>query len=110
MKPKQEIAVKFVILTIILVLLIVQILVINIRIVAIVITIIALILTIVIIVVEMRKGKRLCHAFIYKHKENGHIRYCENDQGDDTLNSESLEMVRYPVRMLTLAILLNREN
>ena len=84
MNNAQEIVVKIVILSIILILLIVEVFVIDIRIIQISITVIALILTLVIIIVEVRKGKRKCHAFIYKNKESGVLLFCKNDQGNET--------------------------
>lgn len=90
MKPKQEIVVKVIVLVLLIFLLVIEILVIDIRIVEIIVTLIAVLLTLLIVVVEIRRPKRLCHAFIYKHKENGSIIYCENDQGDETRDFRKL--------------------
>lgn len=96
MKPKQEIVVKIFVLILLIFLLLVEIFVIDIRLIRIVVTLVALILTLVIVVVEVRRPKRLCHAFIYKHKENGSIRYCENDEGDETRDFRKLGEGKMP--------------
>ncbi len=83
MKPAQEILVKTAILFLVLFLLIVEILVIDIRIIQIVVTLVAVILLIVIIVVEVRRPKRLCHAFIYQNRETGELLFCKNDAGNN---------------------------
>ncbi len=83
MKPAQEILVKIFIFVLVLFLLIVEILIIDIRIVQIVVTLLALILLLVIIVVEVRRPKRLCHAFIYQNRESGELLFCRNDAGDN---------------------------
>jgi len=46
-----------------------------------------LLLMVVIIVAERKKAAaaaKMCEAFIYQHKENRSIVYCENDEGDET--------------------------
>ncbi|MFN0104777.1 MAG: hypothetical protein ACKV2U_22160 [Bryobacteraceae bacterium] len=87
MKDAKEILVKILIFVLVLTLLVVEVLKIDIQVWEIVIKIVVLVLTLAIIVVEVQKAakrKRLCHAFIYQHKENRSIVYCENDQGDET--------------------------
>ena len=96
MKPKQEIVVKIFVLVLLIFLLIIDILVIDIRIVQIIVTLIAVLLTLIIVIVEIRRPKRLCHAFIYKHKENDSILYCENDEGDETRDFRKLGEGKMP--------------
>jgi len=83
----KEIITKIFIFTFVAILAIVEIVQINIQVWEIVIKIMVLVLTLIIIIVEVRqraRHKKLCHAFIYQHKENRSIVYCDNDQGDDT--------------------------
>ena len=96
MKPRQEIVVKIVVLVLLVFLLLIEILVIDIRIVQIVVTLIAVLLTLTIVIVEIRRPRRLCDAFIYKHKENGSLQYCENDQGDETRDFRKLGEGKMP--------------
>ena len=84
MNPNQEIIVKVIVLVLLVFLLVVEILVIDIRIVQIVVTLVAVLLTLIIIVVEVRRPRRLCDAFIYKSRKTGALLYCRNDQGDET--------------------------
>jgi hypothetical protein len=87
MKDSTEISIKILIFTLVFVLLVVELLVIQIQFIEIVIKLLVLVLTLVIIIVERRKAAaaaKMCNAFIYQHKENRSIVYCENDEGDET--------------------------
>ena len=100
MKPAQEIVVKILVLVLLIFLLLVQILVIDIRLIQIIVTLVAVLLTLVIIVVEVRRPKRLCDAFIYKHRENGTLLYCENDEGDNTRDFRKLGEAKVPCHLV----------
>jgi len=85
----REIVVKIVIFILVFFLLILELvrIEINLEVWLIVIKVLVLILTLIIIVVEVKKenrAKKICRAFIYQHKENRSIVFCENDQGDET--------------------------
>ncbi len=84
----KEILVKVLIFLLVLILLILEFLKIGIPGWEIIIKLLVLLLLIIIIVVEAKKPKKkkkkLCHAFIYQHKENRSIFYCDNDSGDET--------------------------
>lgn len=83
MKSATEKTLRVFIFVLVLILLVVELLKIDIQIWEILIKVVVLVLTVVIIVVEVRK-KKMCHGFIYQHKENRSIVYCNNDQGNET--------------------------
>lgn len=87
MKDNQEVVIKVIIFMLVLVLLVVEALVIEILYLEIIIKFIVLALTLIIIIVESRRIRekaKMCRAFIYQHRENRSIVYCENDEGDET--------------------------